>query len=88
MLVEVTANFNKDISKLRDRKLLIAIKAALQHIESASTLEEIPHLKKMQGASSYFRIRIGDYRMGIHADNNKVTIARFLHRKEIYRYFP
>ena len=88
MLIEVTSNFNKDISKLQDKKLLLAIKTALQHIEHAHTLSEIPHLKKIEGTSNYFRLRISDYRMGIYVDNNKVTIARFLHRKDIYRYFP
>ncbi len=30
MVVEVTSDFNKDIRKLRDKKLLLAIKTALQ----------------------------------------------------------
>jgi mRNA interferase RelE/StbE len=64
MLIEVTSSFNKDISKLRDKKLLLAIKSALQHIESSHSLTEIPHLKKMEGTSNYFRLRIGNYRMG------------------------
>ena len=46
MLVEVTSNFNKDIAKLQDKKLLLAIKTALQHIEAADSLTEIPNLKK------------------------------------------
>jgi mRNA interferase RelE/StbE len=33
-------------------------------------------------------LRISDYRMGIFVENNTVIIVRFLHRKEIYRYFP
>ena len=88
MLVEVASSFNKDISKLKDKKLLLAIKSALQLIESSSSLTEIPHLKKLTGTSNYFRLRISDYRMGIFVENNTVTIVRFLHRKEIYRYFP
>jgi mRNA interferase RelE/StbE len=88
MLVEVTSSFNKDISKLRDKKLLIAIKATLQNIESAKDLAGILHLKKLAGATNYFRIRVGDYRMGIYVDSDIVTIVRFLHRREVYRYFP
>ncbi|WP_425575665.1 type II toxin-antitoxin system RelE family toxin [Nemorincola caseinilytica] len=88
MLIEVTSSFNKDISKLRDRKLILAVKTALQQLESASSLAELSNLKKLQGTSNYYRLRIHDHRMGIYVDNNKVTIARFLHRKDIYRYFP
>ena len=88
MIIEVASSFNKDISKLKDKKIILAVKMVLQHIESASSLSDIPHLKKLAGTSNYFRLRISDYRMGIFVINNKVTIVRFLHRREIYRYFP
>jgi len=88
MTVEVTSDFNKDISKLHDKKLLLAVKTALQKIESAQSIADLPNLKKLQGTSNYFRLRIKDYRMGIFVTVDKITIARFLHRKEIYRYFP
>ena len=88
MHIEVTSNFNKDISKLRDKKLILAVKAALQELEHANNLTEVANVKKLQGKPNYFRLRINDYRLGIFVENNKVTIARFLHRKEIYRYFP
>ena len=88
MLVEVTSTFNKEIAKLQDKKLLLAIKTALQHIEAADSLTEIPTLKKLQGSSHYYRMRIKDYLMGLFVNNDLVTLVRFLHRKEIYRYFP
>jgi len=49
MLVEVTADFNKDISKLRDKKLLLAVKAALQRIEAAHDMSDVPNLIKNAG---------------------------------------
>ena len=88
MHLEVASSFNKDIAKLKDRKLLLALKAALVLIESSSNLSDIPQLKKLVGTTHYYRMRISDYRMGINFDDGKVTIVRFLHRKEIYRYFP
>lgn len=88
MIVKVTPHFNKDLSKLSDKKLIQSIKTILQKLEMANSLTEIPALKKMEGATKHFRIRIGNFRMGIYFDDNTVYIARFLHRKEIYRYFP
>ncbi len=88
MRIEVTKQFNKDISKLRDKKLLLSVKSVLQTIESAKTLSEVNNLKKMEGTTNYFRVRVGDYRIGIFFNNNTVIVSRFLHRKEIYRYFP
>ncbi len=57
-------------------------------MEAAKSLSEIPNLKKMEGTQQYFRIRIGDHRMGIFFDRQTIYISRFLHRKDIYRYFP
>jgi mRNA interferase RelE/StbE len=42
----------------------------------------------MSGAANHFRVRIGDYRLGLREQDSKVYLVRFLHRKEIYRYFP
>lgn len=36
----------------------------------------------------YYRIRVGDYRLGLALEGDTVILVRFLHRKEIYRYFP
>jgi len=40
------------------------------------------------GGDRYYRIKIGDYRIGMTVEGNLVTLVRFLHRKDIYRYFP
>jgi len=42
----------------------------------------------MTGYPHYYKIRFGDYRIGIHYDKGVMTLQRILHRKEIYRYFP
>ncbi|MBP1468695.1 type II toxin-antitoxin system RelE/ParE family toxin [Candidatus Chloroploca sp. M-50] len=36
----------------------------------------------------YYRIRIGDYRLGLFVEDDTITVVRFLHRRDIYRYFP
>ncbi len=45
-------------------------------------------LKKLKGFDGAYRIRIGDYRVGLFIVQETITFARVLHRKEIYRYFP
>jgi mRNA interferase RelE/StbE len=42
----------------------------------------------MQGAVNRYRIRVGDYRIGIEISDNSIEIIRTMHRKEFYRYFP
>jgi mRNA interferase RelE/StbE len=51
-------------------------------------LGEIIHVKKLKGSEDYYRIRIGNYRVGIILADDTVIFVRFLHRRDIYRYFP
>ncbi|MCB0117286.1 MAG: type II toxin-antitoxin system RelE/ParE family toxin [Caldilineaceae bacterium] len=46
--------------------------------------------QKLSGYQAYYKIRIGDYRIGLHIDgqNELVEFQRVMHRREIYRKFP
>jgi mRNA interferase RelE/StbE len=39
-------------------------------------------------ADTFYRVRIGDYRIGLELAGDELIFVRCLHRKEIYRYFP
>jgi mRNA interferase RelE/StbE len=85
----IERSFDRDIDGINDKKLLRKLQAFISTIENADIIQEIPHIKKIQGYKSYYRIRIGDHRLGMEAISNKeVVLLRFLHRKDIYRYFP
>lgn len=66
------------------------------HIEDF-VFEELPlrdsitqskKIEKMKGYHNYYKIRFGDYRVGIKVVGDRVILERALHRKDIYRYFP
>ena len=44
----------------------------------------------LEGHKGYYKIRVGDYRIGVRLDFNGKIIQfdRVRHRKDIYRYFP
>lgn len=89
MKFRIERSFDRDIDGIKDKKLLRKLQAFISTIENADTIQEIPHLKKIEGYKSYYRMRIGDHRLGMEAISNKeVVLLRFLHRKDIYRYFP
>ena len=89
MKFRIERSFDRDIDGINDKKLLRKLQAFISTIENADTIQEIPHIKKIQGYKSYYRVRIGDHRLGMEAISNKeVVLLRFLHRKDIYRYFP
>lgn len=52
------------------------------------TLQEVSDIKTMKGCSHRYRIRIGDFRIGIEVHGDTIEIVRVLHRREFYRYFP
>jgi mRNA interferase RelE/StbE len=42
----------------------------------------------MTGYKNYFKIRFGNYRVGIKKENDSIIIETVKHRREIYNYFP
>lgn len=88
MNVLFEASFAKDLKRIKDKELLRRIQTIIEEVKSASAVNDVRNLKKLQGHDSYYRIRIGDYRIGIEVTAENVIFVRFLHRKDIYRRFP
>lgn len=89
MKFRIEKSFDRDVDKINDRKLLQKLKDCISQIENADNLSEIPQIRKIEGYSSFYRIKIGDYRLGMElVSDNELILIRFLNRKEIYRYFP
>jgi mRNA interferase RelE/StbE len=82
------ASFLSDVKKLRDGKMRQSVAHAITRVEQASALADVPSLKRLSGHHSYFRIRVGDWRIGLKVESDTVTFVRCLHRREIYRFFP
>ena len=88
MQVEFLSRFSKDIDNINQKVIKATLHKLIKIIELEENFNEIPNLKKLVGHKSAYRIRIGDYRVGIFYENHKVIFARFVHRKEIYKVFP
>jgi mRNA interferase RelE/StbE len=87
--LRIEKSFDRDVDRIKDKKLLRRLRTLISMIENAETIHEILHIKKIEGYESYYRIKIGDYRLGMEAiSNREVLLIRFFHRKDIYRYFP
>ena len=88
MKVEFLSKFIKDLDKLNVAHVKSSVIKTIELIESADQLSEIPNVKKLKGHKSAFRIKIGDYRIGIFVEGKTVEMARVVNRKEIYKVFP
>ena len=89
MRAEFRKSFARDLRRRKnDSDFLDRVKEIIEEVELAETTSRITNLKKLKGESDYYRIRFGNYRIGIKIEDDLVIFIRVLHRKEIYRYFP
>jgi mRNA interferase RelE/StbE len=89
MRTAFTKSFTKDLKKLvKEKNILDRVREIILEVEAAESIAKIGNLKKMKAEGSYFRIRSGDYRIGLIIDGETVTFVRVLHRSEVYRFFP
>ncbi|MCX6200546.1 MAG: type II toxin-antitoxin system RelE/ParE family toxin [Bacteroidetes bacterium] len=88
MKVEVQKSFEKDIEKISNKKLAEQVNALIEDLENCSSFSEIRNIKKMKAKGSYYRIRIGHYRLGLKQEKETLLLLRFMDRKDIYAYFP
>lgn len=90
MEVAFKNSFLKGIKKLRDKSLKDDIFDAINAAEQAESLDDIPNIKKLKGYTVYYRIRTGDYRIGLKWDDDEKILyfVNFNHRKDIYKTFP
>ena len=89
MKVEFKKSFVKDLKlKSNDKRLLEKVEQIIGMADDAENSHQISNLKKLKAESHYYRIRSGDYRLGLIIENDTVTFVRLLHRSDIYRFFP
>ncbi|MGQ0594855.1 MAG: type II toxin-antitoxin system RelE family toxin [Gammaproteobacteria bacterium] len=88
MKVAFRQSFARDLKKIKDKRVVEQLKQAIAQVEAANNLHELGGLTKLGGTGGYYRIRVGDYRIGIVLEVGEVEFVRCLHRRDIYRYFP
>ena len=67
------ASFLKAIKKIEDNQLKIDIENTILNVEVAQNIKQIVNLKKLIGYNHYYRIRVGNYRIGIKIEDDEVA---------------
>lgn len=88
MKTKFLSSFQKDLTNIKNQEILQRIKAVIEAVEAAQTSTEIVNLKKLKVKGNFYRIRIGDYRVGVKFTQDTIIFVRVLSRKDIYKYFP
>ncbi len=91
MEVIVLKSYFKDLKKL-PKKVIADSTYVLETLANAENLQtsELDYIK-LSGQKSdekYYRIRIGDYRIGCELIKPKVILITIFHRQDDYKSFP
>ncbi|WP_028326203.1 type II toxin-antitoxin system RelE family toxin [Desulfatirhabdium butyrativorans] len=82
-------SFSKDLDSIpKESRIKKALLKVIRAIQEADSVSELTDVKKIKGDEGYYRIRIGEYRLGIKTVKNTVVLIRFIHRRDISRRFP
>ena len=71
-----------------DKQVILKVEGIIESLRKAKLLSDVSGIKMLKGYKDCYRIRIGNYRLGLQLDDKVVWLARLMDRKEIYRYFP
>lgn len=86
MKISYTKQFIKDAKKYPQYKN--QIREIISEFQNATSLSAISNIKKLQSDKNDYRLRMGNFRIGFSIFKGKIVFKRFLHRKDIYKYFP
>ena len=87
--VEYNKRFLKELTSLpKDIQSRIEL-IVFSELETDNPFE-LDYLDKMKGHKNKYKIRVGDYRIGLTIDkpNQTIICQRVAHRREIYKTFP
>lgn len=79
--VEIKKSALKDFKKI-DSSYKERIKEAISNLQY---FPDISQIKKLTNYTPKYRLRVGNYRILFDVKDNKIIVARILHRKESYR---
>lgn len=88
MIAHYNKVFLKELATVPSKVRAKIEKIVFEDIKGLSQPHDIPSLKKLSGFSNFYRIRVGDYRLGVKILGEDIFFERVLHRKEIYKRFP
>lgn len=89
MQFETSKQFDKLVFKINDKSIKVRLKRVMDRVGQAKNLDEIPNITSIVGYPNYYRIKFGDYRVGISLEDNIVWFLYFGKRDEnTYKKFP
>jgi len=58
------------------------------NVPLATSVIELKKIERLKGYPAYYKIRFGNYRVGLKQEGDELIFERVLHRRDIYKYYP
>jgi mRNA interferase RelE/StbE len=89
MTTEITKQFIKEATKLPNT-VQIQVAAVIDDIRAALSVTDIRHIKHLYAKKNriYYRIRVGDYRIGMQLINDVLHLQTVGRRGDFYKDYP
>ena len=89
MKVESSSRFIRDIRRISAPALARRVNQKIAEIEAAASIRDVSNVRRLNTPSGiHYRVRIGDYRLGITVEGEVAVLVAFGPRDDIYRRFP
>jgi len=91
MQVDYKKKFEKDISKIRLQSVSDEVLKNILAVKECQSLVDfinLPNVTKLVGYDNCYRIKFGDYRIGVEVVDDVIHFSRFGTRSKIYDIFP
>ena len=88
MEVVFLQSFIQDFKRISERAVRRKVERTVKEMLAAGSPRDLRNVKKLEGHTNAFRIRVGDYRIGFFLSNGTIELAHVANRRDIYRSFP
>jgi mRNA interferase RelE/StbE len=75
MIIAFTKGFEKSLTRIRDKKIADTLLETIENLKLANNPFQIKNLKKLKGHPTAYRIRVGNYRIGVFIENNAAAFC-------------
>ena len=88
MEIRYRTSFGRDMRRERNSDLRRRVERTIEQLQNAPSVASVPGLASMKGYPNHYRVRVGEYPLGIVVDGDTAILVRLLHRRDVYRHFP
>lgn len=89
MKVVANPRFNRDLRRIREPFIASRLNRKIEELEAAASIRDVSEVRRLNAPRGrHYRIRIGEYRLGVTLEGDTVVLAGIGHRRDFYRRFP